>query len=221
MVRDQFGNETKPDEDEAVSILLASGKEWHPFRPDPDDFTWEDIGAGASRIPRFNGQLTHRFACKAWDSYVLAQHLCLATDLALAVYPRPPVDVLIAVHLHDGEEPLGGMGDPVGPVKHSPTLRTILRAYYAPILDAIADKAMISRALMHGDPAVKKFDKLAYRIENFHLRGIGDGHDLTIPERHRNADGGFYVWPTLEAYDNWMATLSLLFTMREIGEHNG
>lgn len=200
--------------EELVSMLLASGKEWHPFCPRPDDFEWSDIGHGASRIPRFNGQLSMAYAAQPWDNYVLAQHLCLCTDLAMLMNPSLPIDVLLAIHLHDAEEPLGGLGDPVGPVKHSPTLRTILRAYFAPILDAIADKANIHRSLLHGDHVVKQFDRLAYQIENHYLRGIGHGYGTAVPERHRHHNGRFYVWTTLEAYENWMNTLALLFGRR-------
>lgn len=215
MVPDQHGNFSKPDDDSAVSILLASESEWYPFRPQPEDLEWQDIGLAAARIPRFNGQLSPKYACKISDNYVLGQHLCLCSDIAQLIDPNLPVDVLLAIHLHDGEEPLGGLGDPVGPVKHSPTLRTIFRAYFAPILDAIADKALISRALLHGDPVVKGFDKHAYRVENYYLRGIGTKEGLVIPARHHDSNGQFRVWSTLEAYDNWMDTLAYLFGLRQ------
>ena len=202
------------DVDESVSMLLSSGKEWRPFRPNPDEFEWADIGHGASRIPRFNGQLSMIHAAQMWDNYVLGQHLCLCTDLAMLMNPNLPIDVLLAIHLHDAGEPLGGLGDPFGPVKQAAALRTILRAYFAPILDAVADKAAIRRSLLHDDHVVKKFDKLAYQVENHHLRGIGAGYGTTIPKRHQRNNGRFYVWTTLEAYENWMDTLAFLFGRR-------
>jgi hypothetical protein len=211
---DQDGNFTKPDDDAEVSMLLASGKEWRPFRPRPEDFEWIDIGHGASRIPRFNGQLSSKFAAKPWDNYVIGQHLCLCSDLATAMNPSLPIDVLLAIHLHDGEEPLGGLGDPVGPVKHSPTLRPILKLYFAPILDAIADKARIRRELLHGDPVVKQFDRMAYRIENHYLRGIGNAHGTFLPKRHQSLAGGLHVWSTIEVYENWMETLNELLARK-------
>ena len=58
MVPDQNGELTKPDDDAAVSIPLGERQEWHPFRPRPEDFEWTDIAIGASRIPRFGGQLS-------------------------------------------------------------------------------------------------------------------------------------------------------------------
>jgi hypothetical protein len=208
MIPDQFGNFTKPDRDAEVSILLASETEWHPFVPKPEDFEWTDIAIAASKIARFNGQLSPKYACKLWDNYVLGQHLCLCFDLAQATNPDLPVDVLLAVLLHDGEEPLGGLGDPVGPVKHSPFFRPWFKAYFAPILSAIADKACIPRELLHGDPAVKSFDKMAYAVENHYLRGIGSGDGIALPKRHQSALGGLHVWGTFEAYENWMTTLS-------------
>lgn len=214
MVLDHNGNATKPDDDAEVSILLASGKEWFPFRPRPEDFEWTDIGHGASRIPRFNGQLSPTYGCSTEDSYVLGQHLCLCTDIAMTMHPNFPIKGLLAIHLHDAEEALGGLGDPVGPVKHSPALRDVLQAYFNPILDTIADKADVPRTLLHGDHVVKQFDRLAYRIENHFLRGIGLGLGTFIPERHKTHDGKLRIWTTLEAYENWMDTLAFLFGRR-------
>lgn len=218
MIPDQNGNFTIPDDDALVTFRLASQKEWHPFRPSSDGFDWTDIAHGASRIPRFNGQLSAEFTAKVWDNYVLAQHLCLCTDLAMLMNPSLPVDVLLAIHLHDAEEPLAGLGDPVGPLKHSPFFRALFAAYFDPILDAIADKAGIARALLHRDPVVKSFDKMAYKIENFHLRGIGTGEGTTLPLQHQSRVCGmdsFNVWGTFEAFDNWMRTLNELLARKE------
>lgn len=217
MMPDQDGNFTKADDDAEVSIRLASEKEWHPFVPEYECFEWTDIAIAAARIPRFNGQLSPKYACKLWDNYVLGQHLCLCSDLAATMNPSLPVDVLLAIHLHDGEEPLGGLGDPVGPVKHSPTLRPILKPYFAPILDAIAEKARIRRDLLHGDPVVKQFDKMAYRIENHYLRGIGNAHGTLLPKRHQSLAGGLHVWGTYDAYENWMETLNELLARKAGG----
>ncbi len=222
MIPDQNGNFTIPDDDALVTFRLASQKEWHPFRPSPDGFDWTDIAHGASRIPRFNGQLSAAYTAKVWDNYVLAQHLCLCTDLAMLMNPSLPVDVLLAIHLHDAEEPLAGLGDPTGPVKHSPFFRDVFAAYFDPILDAIADKAGIARALLHRDPVVKSFDKMAYQIENFHLRGIGTGAGTTLPLQHQSRVSGidqFYVWGTAEAYENWLRTLNELLTRKEQASH--
>jgi hypothetical protein len=214
MIPDQHGNMTKPDDDAEVSILLASEKEWRPFRPSPEDFEWMDIGLAAARIPRFNGQLSPKFACKTWDNYVLAQHLSLCSDLVALVNPNLPIDTQIAIHIHDAEEPVAGLGDPSAPVKHSPFFWASFNAYFRPILDAIADKARISRELMHRDPVVKQFDKLAYRIENATLRGIGRESCPAIPKRHLTLTGQFAVWSTLVAYENWMEKLNHLLALK-------
>jgi hypothetical protein len=215
MIPDQFGNFTKPDDDAEVSILLASETEWHPFNP--KDFEWQDIALAAARIPRFNGQLSPKYACKPWDNYVLAQHLCLCWDLAWETDPNLPIDTLLAILLHDGEEPLGGLGDPVGPVKHSPFFRASFKSYFDPILDVIADKARIPRALLRGDPTVKQFDRMAYKIENCHLRGIGMGKDLMIPARHWTSISGvetFNVWGTFEAFENLTNAINGTLTLK-------
>lgn len=216
MVPDQFGNFSKPDDDAEVSILLASEIEWRPFVPHPSSFDWADIGLAGARIPRFNGQLSPKYACKIWDNYVLDQHLCLCSDLAELTTIALSVDMQLAIHLHDGEESLAGLGDPVGPVKHSPRFRAPFKAYLSPMLDAIADKARIDRALLQGDPVVKSFDKLAYRCENFYLRGIGSFASAAIPPRHRDAAGGFRVWGTQEAYERWMARLDELLALKVV-----
>jgi hypothetical protein len=217
MIPDQLGNFTKPDDDAEVSILLSSGKEWHPFRPRPEDFEWQDIALAAARIPRFNGQLSPKYACKLWDNYVLAQHLCLCFDLAWVTNPNMPIDVLLAILLHDAEEPLGGLGDPVGPVKHSPFFRKAFKSYFDPILDTIADKARIPRALLHGDPIVKQVDRMAYQVENHHLRGIGGGKGIALPERHKSRVSGvdtFHIWGTFEAFENFMDTLNGMLALK-------
>lgn len=214
MVPDQHGNFTKPDDDKEVSLLLSSGNTWQPFVPKPEDFAWEDISISASRIPRFNGQLSPLHGCKPWDNYVLGQHLCLASDLLDMHRPNAPIALRLAVHLHDAEEPLGGLGDPSGPVKHSPTFRAIMKAYFAPILDVIADKAGIPRALLQGDPEVKRWDKMAYQIENAMLRGIGKASCPAIPQRHHRQDGEFSVWRGMVAHENWMSHLQFLLSRR-------
>lgn len=218
MIPDQNGNFTIPDDDALVTFRLASQKEWHPFRPSPDGFDWTDIAHGASRIPRFNGQLSAEFTAKVWDNFVLAQHLCLCTDLAMLMNPSLPVDVLLAIHLHDAGETLGGIRNPGESMEPSTFFVEMFGAYFAPILDAIADKASIPRALLHRDPVVKQFDKMAYRIENFHLRGIGTGAGTTLPLQHQSRVSGidqFYVWGTAEAYENWMRTLNELLARKE------
>ena len=247
MVPDQNGELTKPDDDAAVSILLASGKEWHPFRPRPEDFEWSDIAIGASRIPRFGGQLSPKFDLDTSSNYVLAQHLCLAHDLARDGGVTDPEharqagvgarlahdlardggvtdpEVLLAILLHDAEEPLGGLGDPVGPVKHSPFFRVWFKAYFAPILEAIAMKAGINPTLLQGHLHVKTWDKAAYAVENWHLRGIrnGDVPALPIGYRRRSEDK-MAIWSTAHAHYVWLAHLDkALFNVQAEREANG
>lgn len=209
---DHFGY-TTAQHDADVCILLASGKEWRPFRPSADDFEWTDIAIGAARIPRFGGQLAPKVLVSTSENYVLAQHLCLAFDLAVA-NDVTDAEVLLAVLLHDAEEPLGGLGDPVGPVKHAPFFRDALKAYYAPIIDCIADKAGINRALLHGDKRVKTWDKAAYRVENWHLRGLRDDAVPSLPPRHRRRlHQEMAVWHTLHAYGSFLDRLDKAFSL--------
>jgi len=222
MVPDQYGNHSKPDDDAEVSILLASGKEWRPFRPRPEDFEWSDIAIGASRIPRFGGQLSPKFAVDTSSNYVLAQHLCLAHDLAVAAGVTDP-EALLAVLLHDAEEPLGGLGDPVGPVKHSPFFREAFKMYFAPIIDAIAAKAGIDKALLHGNPRVKEWDKAAYKVENWHLRGIKNEHVPELPLGHRRRlHDEMAIWSTMHAHYVFTDRLDeALWNLKAEGEANG
>jgi hypothetical protein len=218
MVPDQFGKLTKPDTDEAVTLLLASGNEWKPFAPSPDDFEWSDITIGASRIPRFGGQLSPKYGVDASSNYVLAQHLCLAHDLAFAGGETRP-EILLAVLLHDAEEPLGGLGDPVGPVKHAPRFRELLKAYYAPIIDAIADKAGLARDLLHGDPRIKIWDKQAYKIENWYLRGLRDGDVPTLPAGHRKRiHDEMAIWATMHAHYEFYGRLDRALTLHWVAK---
>lgn len=222
VVPDKFGNQTLEDADENVSMLLASGKEWHPFRPRPEDFEWSDIAIGASRIPRFGGQLSHLGDLDTSSNYVLAQHLCLAHDLARDGGVTDP-EVLLAILLHDAEEPLGGLGDPVGPVKHSPFFRVWFKAYFKPILDAIAMKAGIDPALLHGDPRVKEWDRAAYAVENWHLRGIRNGDVPALPTGYlRRSENKMAIWSTAHAHYVWLAHLDkALFNVQAEREANG
>lgn len=216
MTRDIHGDDDGRENDEDVTIMLASRKTWRPFRPHPDDFEWSDLGFPLGRIPRFNGQLQADGAAGILDTYTDAQHLCLCSDLVAMLEPELHVDERLAIHLHDAEEALGGLGDPVGPVKHSKRFGALFRAYVRPIQAAIAAKAQIAPELMWST-IVKKYDQMAYAIENYYLRGIEKPGDvlMPVPRNHRDVAGDFRCWSVSSAGGIWMAKLQDL--LREKG----
>ncbi len=215
MARDVYGDDDGNDDDEAVTSMLASRKMWRPFRPSPDDFDWEDLAFSLGRIPRFNGQLPADGAAGLMDTYTDAQHLCLCSDLLDLLEPNAHVDFRIAVHMHDGEEALGGLGDPIGPVKHSKRFRDLFRAYFRPIQIAIAQKAKIEPELLWS-PEVKRYDAMAYAIENYYLRGIEKPGQviMPIPRQHRDVAGDFKCWSISAAGGIWIARLQQLLALK-------
>lgn len=195
------------DGDQDITTRLASGKTWHPFAPRPEDFEWSDVAAGVARTCRFNGQLPENGAAGFGEIYSVAQHLCLCSDLLDEHWPEAPIEIKIALHVHDGEEGLNGIGDVVGPVKHARRLE-ILTPYFRAIEDAVARKAGIDPDVMRS-PEVKRFDKMAYAIENWHLRGLAKGDVPQPPEKGPWFDG-FVCWSPETARRWWMARLDLL-----------
>jgi hypothetical protein len=221
MAKDIHGDDDGQENDEDVTIMLASRKMWRPFRPSPDDFEWTDLGFPLGRIPRFNGQLQADGAAGILDTYSDAQHLCLCSDLAALLEPELHVDIRLAIHLHDGEEALGGLGDPVGPVKHAKRFRHVFRPYFMAIQGAIALKAQIDPELLWHSPIVKTYDRMAYAIENYYLRGIEKPGAvlMPVPRNHRDVAGDFRCWSVSSAGGIWMAKLQDL--LREKGIPHG
>jgi len=108
-------------------------------------------------------------------------------------------------------------------VKHSPFFRVWFKAYFKPILDAIAMKAGIDPALLHGDPRVKEWDRAAYAVENWHLRGIRNGDVPALPTGYlRRSENKMAIWSTAHAHYVWLAHLDkALFNVQAEREANG
>lgn len=193
------------DERRGPPILLASRRMWFPFDPRPDDFTWQDLGAGLSRVCRYNGQLPPDGVCGPGDTFSVAQHSVLAGDLLVLLQPKAPRWLRLAVHLHDGEEALSGLGDPVGPVKHHPPFRALLAPYLDKIQDVIAAKAGLFGEQLRS-PEVKRWDKLIYAWENRDIRGIAPPDELAaqIPTMP------IEPWTTEVAFERFMSRLCVL-----------
>ncbi len=207
---DQHGDPKIIDDDGDITIRMASGRQFHPFAPRPEDFTWSDLSASLCRITRFNGQFPEDGAAGYAEIYSDAQHLCLASDLLVEHMPDASRELQLAVHLHDGEEALGGLGDPVGPVKHSRRMRVVLEPYFREIQNAIAAKAGIDPELLRS-PEVKRFDRMAYAIENWHLRRLTKGDGVPrVPKRHTLGSMEFDCWPTRIARTRWTTRLNEL-----------
>lgn len=187
------------------NILLASRTTWFPFDPKSEDFTWTDVASGLSRTCRFSGQFQDDGVCQAHDIYTVAQHCCLGGDIMLQVFPTAPARLRLAFHLHDGEEALSGFGDPVGPVKHSPMFRDILRPYLDRIQDVIAVKAGLTGDELRS-VEVKQFDRLTYCWENRDIRGIAPPDDM-VPSIPKEI---IKPWTPGVAYARWMNRLVAL-----------
>lgn len=160
------------DETRGPHIMLASRRMFYPFDPRPEEFEWTDVGAGLSRTCRFNGQLPtdERTTVCPNDIYSVAQHSCMAGELLDKEHPDAPAWLRLAIHLHDGDEALCGIGDPCGPVKRSPLLEPVLRPYLDKIADAVAAKAGLTGTHLRC-AEVKVYDKLVYAWEDRDIRG--------------------------------------------------
>ena len=194
-------------DDRGAHFALASKRRWYPFDPKPDECEWSDVGSGLSRVCRFNGQLPPDGVCTEEDSYSVAQHCVLAGDLLLAEHPDAQAWLRLAVHIHDGEEALSGLGDPVGPVKRAPQLEMILRPYLDTIQDAVALKAGLRGADLRS-PLVKEYDKLVYAWEDRDIRGNAPPDYIAdrLPKKK------IRPWRSEVAFAWWMSRLQELIS---------
>jgi hypothetical protein len=188
-------------------IMLASRKIWFPFDPRPEEFEWTDVGAGLSRTGRFNGQLPtdERTTVCPNDIYSVAQHSCMAGELLDKEHPNAPAWLRLALHLHDGDEALSGIGDPCGPVKRAPQLEPVLRPYLDKIADAVAAKAGLTGAHLRC-AEVKAYDKLVYAWEDRDIRG----HEPPNEYRARLPKNPLVPWIPGKAFQVWMSRLNFL-----------
>jgi hypothetical protein len=188
-------------------IMMASRKMFFPFDPRPDEFEWTDVGAGLSRVCRFNGQLPtdEHTTVGPNDIYSVAQHSCMAGALLDKEHPDAPEWLRLALHLHDGDEALCGIGDPCGPVKRSPLLEPVLRPYLDKIADAVAAKAGLDGKHLRC-AEVKVYDKLVYAWEDRDIRG----HEQKKESHKRLPSDCLVPWTPAKAFMVWMSRLNLL-----------
>lgn len=186
------------------ALGLASGRQFHPLDPRSEDFTWDDIAQGVCRIPRYTGQLP---LIGRHETYVVAQHLCLAVELAAAA--NEPIKVQKAVFGHDLTEGIWGFLDVCNPVKRG--IQAVADVLL-PIERGI-DVVMVARlGLEEGafeSATVRHYDQVLYAWETQSLRGEPYVSELNVAREiwHHVPDTRIKPWSIGEAWDRFEAML--------------
>lgn len=163
-----------------------------PLDPRPEDFMWEDVGAGLVAQARYGGHLP---ACGPSVLYTVAQHAILALALVAPAFRKP-------VFHHDDAEGIWGFGDVCGPVKRLPFVAAVLKPIEREVEEAIAKKAGLPIGFPDW-PEVKAADRLMLAWEDRDLRGIPHP-DAPIPSTP------IIPWKPRHALDRWHEWRELL-----------
>lgn len=162
------------------SMVLVSGRRAYPVFPKVSDIHVEDIAHALSMLCRYGGHVP--------QFYSVAQHACLVHDLV------PPELRAAALH-HDDNEAL--QGDMISPLKYS-SVGVGYRSAEERCQRVIFKALRIPWRLMS---EIKKYDDLAYRLEERYVRG----YKVDIPLDSRGLVQGFPVSFLIASglFDSW------------------
>lgn len=155
--------------DGGVWIETASGKQFHPLDPQPDEIDIEDIAHALSHLCRFTGHIS--------EFWSVAQHSLLVDDLLVEHLGEPVEPILIGMRLtallHDASEAY--LNDIAAPIKK-------LIPDYIEIEQKVTDAVVDKFNIIYPYPkVVKEMDTLALCVEAKHLlpsKGVVWGGDV-------------------------------------------
>ena len=205
-------------------VILASGTQGYPFRPDPNEIHIEDIAQSLSKQCRYNGHIHPRYKN---DIYSVAQHCVLAVDLfqtqpcAVNLFESaaPTISVTrlrlisLGILLHDAGEHV--FGDMLSPVKSRyPQFKQDEKAYSAVVFEKYGVPSI------DADPALYKVIHWAdWQMVLMEMREL----TAITPELWKqwvgderptqslcDVDPFFRLWGPAESYDRFMATFEEL-----------
>jgi len=183
---------------------MLSGRRLDLLDPSPLDVEIEDIAHGLSRVARWNGQTTGRWA------FTVAQHSLLVEDLVGRFRPTAPRAWRLAALLHDAPEYV--IGDLITPFK----------AAVGFDYKALEDRLQAAVNLRFGLPAqmpksaaslIKRADRAAAYLEATQLAGFSSVEGHRYFGRPRGLDElRLDAWPPTEAKDRFLARFAELTT---------
>jgi 5'-deoxynucleotidase YfbR-like HD superfamily hydrolase len=183
---------------------MLSGRRLDLLDPSPLDVEIEDIAHGLSRVARWNGQTTGRWA------FTVAQHSLLVEDLVGRFRPTAPRAWRLAALLHDAPEYV--IGDLITPFK----------AAVGFDYKALEVRLQAAVNLRFGLPArmpksaaglIKRADRAAAYLEATQLAGFSSVEGHRYFGRPRGLDElRLDAWPPTEAKDRFLACFAELTT---------
>jgi hypothetical protein len=181
---------------------MLSGRRLDLLDPSPLDVEIEDIAHGLSRVARWNGQTTGRWA------YSVAQHSLLVDALVGRFRPKAPRAWRLAALLHDAPEYV--IGDLITPFKAAVGLD--YKALEARLQAAIHLRfGLPARPPKSATALIKRADRAAAYLEATHLAGFSSVEGHRYFGRPRGLDDlRLEAWPPTEAKDRFLSRFTEL-----------
>ena len=181
---------------------MLSGRRLDLLDPSPLDVEIEDIAHGLSRVARWNGQTTGRWA------YSVAQHSLLVDGLVGRFRPKAPQAWRLAALLHDAPEYV--IGDLITPFKAAVGLD--YKALEARLQAAIHLRfGLPARPPKSATALIKRADRAAAYLEATLLAGFSSVEGHRYFGRPRGLDDlRLEAWPPTEAKDRFLSRFTEL-----------
>jgi 5'-deoxynucleotidase YfbR-like HD superfamily hydrolase len=183
---------------------MLSGRRLDLLDPSPLDVEIEDIAHGLSRVARWNGQTTGRWA------YTVAQHSLLVEELVGRLRAKTPRAWRLWALLHDAPEYV--IGDLITPFKAAVGLD--YKALEARLQTAVNLRfGLPARPPKSAGLLIKRADRAAAYLEATQLAGFSSLEGHRYFGRPRGLDGlRLEAWPPTEAKERFLARFAELAT---------
>ncbi len=183
---------------------MLSGRRLDLLDPSPLDVEIEDIAQGLSRVARWNGQTTGRWA------YSVAQHSLLVEGLVGRFRPKAPKAWCLFALLHDAPEYV--IGDLITPFKAAVGLD--YKALEARLQAAINLRfGLPARPPKSATALIKRADRAAAYLEATQLAGFSSVEGHRFFGRPRGLDDlRLDAWPPTDAKDRFLSRFTELTT---------
>lgn len=194
-------------------MILASGTQGHPFRPDPDEIHIEDIAQALSKQCRFNGHIHPRYKN---DIYSVAQHCVLAE--MLVEQQASPMHVITKEHrlgvlLHDAGEQV--FGDMTSPVKSRyPQFKLDEKAYTSVVFTKYGVPSILENSALYNiiywadwQMCLMEMSELTAITDELWFEWVGVEQPMC---KLKDIDTDFRLWGPAESYDRFMDAFNYL-----------
>jgi len=183
-------------------IILASGTQGHPFRPDPDEIHIEDIAQALSKQCRYNGHIHSRYKN---EIYSVGQHSVLAE--MLVAQHNSSRKARLGTLLHDSGEQV--FGDMLSPVKSRyPQFKADEKAYCNVVFEKYGVPPVVIAPMLHKiihwadwQMVLMEIKELTAITPELWKAWVGDEQPT---QKLRDIDPDFRLWGPAETYDRFM-----------------